>query len=136
MNAWENPQLFAKNRLPARAYFTPYADEHTAATFDRGTSARFRLLNGVWKFHYDASPQEAPQDFMQPGYDPSDWDDLQVPSSWQMHGYGHPHYTNVIFPFPVDPPRVPTENPTGSYLRTFFVPREWDGMEIVLIAGS
>jgi beta-galactosidase/beta-glucuronidase/GNAT superfamily N-acetyltransferase len=132
MNAWENPQLFAKNRLPARAFFTPYADEHTALAMERGASSRFKLLNGVWKFSYDASPQEAPQDFMQPGFEASDWDDLQVPSSWQMHGYGRPHYTNVIYPFPVDPPRVPTENPTGSYLRTFFVPKEWDGMQVDL----
>ena len=132
MNDWENPQLFARNRLPARAFFTPHAEEHTALTLSRGASTRFKLLNGVWKFHYDASPQEAPRDFMEESRDVGDWDDLQVPSSWQMHGYGKPHYTNVIFPFPVDPPRVPTENPTGSYRRSFFIPKDWDGLDVIL----
>lgn len=132
MNDWENPQLFARNRLPARAYFTPHADESTAASLNRGASPRFKLLNGLWKFHYDASPLEAPQGFMDQGYDDGDWDDLQVPSHWQLNGYGRPHYTNVIYPFPLDPPRVPTDNPTGSYRRSFYVPEEWDGMQVIL----
>ena len=74
-------------------------------------------LNGVWKFNYSLTVAEAPVDFANEDFDVSAWDDLVVPSCWQMHGYGRPHYTNVQYPFPVDPPRVPTENPTGSYRR-------------------
>ncbi len=64
--------------------------------------------------------------------DPAGWDTLAVPSHWQLHGYGRPAYTNVSYPFPVEPPYVPTENPTGDYVRTVTVPAGWDGARIVL----
>jgi beta-galactosidase/evolved beta-galactosidase subunit alpha len=117
--------MLEQNRLPGRSYFIPYAQEQAALSFERGQSPFFKLLNGTWKFCYSPSPAEVPQDFYKEAYDVEHWDDLAVPSSWQMHGYGRPHYTNVNYPFPVDPPHVPTENPTGSYRRTFFVPGEW-----------
>jgi beta-galactosidase len=62
----------------------------------------------------------------------ADWDSIDVPSHWQLRGYGAPIYTNYRFPFPVDPPRVPFENPTGDYVRTIAVPREWGEGRIVL----
>jgi beta-galactosidase len=71
-------------------------------------------------------------DFAEPGFDDAGWDRLPVPSHWQLHGYGAPAYTNVRYPFPVEPPNVPDENPTGDYRRTFTVPREWDGADAVL----
>lgn len=122
---WETQTCLERNRLHARAYFVPFADATTALSFERGISPFFTSLNGVWKFSYHASPEKAPQDFFQDDYDVQDWADLQVPSSWQMHGYGHPHYTNIDYPFPVDPPHIPTENPTGCYKRAFFVPERW-----------
>jgi beta-galactosidase/beta-glucuronidase len=132
MNDWENPQLTNRNRLPSRAYAFPYPDEASALTFERGATPWVRLLNGNWKFHYAQTPREAPEAFFDPGFDAGAWDDLTVPSCWQMHGYGRPHYTNVQFPFPVDPPRVPTENPTGSYRREFFVPEAWSDRRVFL----
>jgi len=125
MNDWENPQLVHRNRLPARAYTFPYPDEKSALA---GKSPWVRPLNGTWKFHYAPTPAEAPA----VDADATGWDDLPVPSNWQMHGYGRPHYTNVQYPFPVDPPRVPTENPTGSYRRAFTVPAHWSGRRILL----
>jgi beta-galactosidase/beta-glucuronidase len=122
---WETQTILQKNRLPAHSYFIPYANETTALSFERGNSPFFKLLNGTWKFSYAPSPAESPADFYEDSYEVGSWDDLAVPSSWQMHGYGHPHYTNVNYPFPVDPPYVPTENPTGCYRRTFYVPAEW-----------
>ena len=132
MHDWENPEIVHRNRMPARAYTFPYPDEDSASTFERGTSPQFALLNGVWKFNYSETPEEAPDGFFTKDFDDGDWDDLAVPSSWQMHGYGHPHYTNVIYPFPVDPPRVPTENPTGSYRRSFSIPENWADKQIIL----
>ncbi len=132
MHDWENPRILHHNRLPARSYTFAYPDVESARGLDRGRSPWFRLLNGVWKFHYAPTPAEAPEDFYDASCDSSDWDDLPVPSMWQMHGYGRPHYTNVQYPFPVDPPRVPTENPTGSYRREFTVPEEWAGRRILL----
>ena len=129
---WENPAVQHRNRMPARSYFVPYPDEASASTFERGRSSSFRLLNGVWKFHFADSPAEAPEQFFADPFDVSGWDEVQVPWSWQLQGYGHPHYTNVVYPFPVDPPRVPTDNPTGSYRRDFVVPSDWSDQQVFL----
>ncbi|HEX6553222.1 MAG TPA: glycoside hydrolase family 2 TIM barrel-domain containing protein [Ktedonobacteraceae bacterium] len=129
---WETHKCLQKNRLAARSYFVPYAEKKAALSFERGNSPFFKLLNGLWKFSYYPSPAEAPQGFYEDSFDVEPWDDLQVPSSWQMHGYGHPHYTNIDYPFPVDPPHVPTENPTGCYRRTFHVPDEWVNRYVTL----
>jgi len=132
MNDWENPKVFERNRLPARAYSVPYPDEASALTGERGRSPWFMLLNGTWKFHHADPPALAPDGFQEESYDVDGWDDMPVPCSWQMRGYDRPHYTNVQYPFPVDPPRVPAENPTGSYRRDFFVPEEWSGRGVIL----
>ncbi|MDP4506976.1 glycoside hydrolase family 2 TIM barrel-domain containing protein [Nonomuraea turcica] len=83
-------------------------------------------LNGTWRFRLSPTAN-VPDDFAQPSYDAADWDELPVPSHWPLHGYGAPAYTNVDFPFPVDPPHVPDENPTGDYRRTFDLPEDWTG---------
>lgn len=130
-NDWENPSLFGRNRLQPHAHFVPFPDEQAARARDR--SDRVVSLNGVWKFHLSPTVQEAPVGFERPDYDDSDWADLPVPSCWQMHGFGKPHYTNVNYPFPVDPPRVPTENPTGSYRRTLsLAPEQLTGRNVIL----
>ncbi len=129
---WENPRLLHRNRLPPRAAFIPYSSVARALTLDRTKSDRIRLLNGQWKFHYASSPAAAPEDFHDPSFDDTDWSRLPVPSCWQLYGYGRPHYTNVAYPFPIDPPRVPTENPTGCYRRWFSVPAHWTGLRVHL----
>lgn len=101
-----NEAVFRRNCLPTRTYYIP----ETAV-----------LLNGSWDFHIASTPLEAPE--------PKDdvaWGKLNVPGHWQLQGHGKPWYTNVQFPIPVCPPDVPTENPTGSYRRTFRVPSTWD----------
>jgi len=138
---WENPKLTNRNRLPARSYAFAYPDEtaaivgqpgSTASSAPSGGSPWFLLLNGQWKFHYSPTVAQAPLGFERPDYDIEAWGDIAVPLNWQMAGYGRPHYTNVQFPFPVDPPRVPTENPTGSYRRQFVVPDDWADRRITL----
>lgn len=121
----ENLNVLERNRERSRSYFVPFSSEEKALTYDRGHSSKFKLLNGVWKFHYDENPYRAPTDFHQDSFDVSEWDTIQVPHLWQFQGYGKPHYTNVQYPFPVDPPRVPTENPTGSYRRDFYIAEDW-----------
>jgi len=123
MHNWENPAVIGRGRLAGRTYYFAYPDEATARKFDRTASPWFKLLNGTWKFNYAPTPAES---------NPTEWHDLPVPSSWQMHGYGRPHYTNVPYPFPVDPPRVPTENPTGTYSREFEIGAEWSSQRIFL----
>ncbi|KGM45967.1 beta-galactosidase subunit alpha [Neobacillus niacini] len=131
-NDWENITVLQKGRLPERAYFLSFSDESSALTYDRGNSQGFKLLNGKWKFHYAENPALAPENFYQDYFDVSDWDELVVPSHWQLNGYGKPHYTNVVYPFSVNPPYVPTENPTGSYRRNFYIPALWLQEKIIL----
>ena len=89
-------------------------------------------LSGLWRFDLAPTVAEAPSGFADPGFDDSGWAQLPVPAHWQLHGYGAPAYTNVSYPFPIDPPHVPTENPTGSYRRTVAVPDTWAGQRAVL----
>src|SRR4051812_45417061 len=90
-------------------------------------------LDGIWQFRY-AERAGTPD-----GDGPDDgtgWNALPVPSHWQLHGYGAPAYTNTRYPFPVDPPRVPDENPTGDYRTTFRLPAEWpDGRTVLRFGG-
>ncbi|MBI1336413.1 MAG: DUF4981 domain-containing protein [Phycisphaera sp.] len=132
MNTWENPGLFAVNVLPARASFQSYPTPDGAKS-GRLTDAPWRLpLGGVWKFHLADAPDFAPSGFEKPAFDDTAWADLPVPSCWQMHGHGKPHYTNVQYPFAIDPPRVPSDNPTGCYRRAFHLPAEFKGMGLRL----
>jgi beta-galactosidase/beta-glucuronidase len=132
MPNWEHPETIGVNRLPGRATFIPYPDEATALTDASERSPWFRSLNGRWSFHYSPTVAESPQQFFALDYDASQWSTLPVPGCWQMHGYGYPHYTNVVYPIPLDPPHVPTENPTGAYRRSFQTPPNWEGRQIVL----
>jgi beta-galactosidase/beta-glucuronidase len=133
---WENPSLLQRNRQPAYATSLPYTDAPSAWRGERGASPFFRLLNGQWQFQYLPSPANVPPDFFAETFDASGWDSLPVPSSWQMHGYGRPQYTNVNYPFPVDPPHVPTENPVGLYRRAFTVPPLWSAKQVFLEFGG
>ena len=132
MNDWENPSLPHRNRLPAHTCLFPFPDLSTALKGNKEESPWYLSLNGPWKFHYSNSPQESPAEFQQESFDTSHWDTITVPSCWQMLGYGHPHYTNIVYPFPVDPPRVPTENPTGCYRRNFNIPAAWNTQQVRL----
>lgn len=131
-NDWENLQVLQRNRKTERAQFIPFAKKRSALTFDRKNASSFKLLNGLWKFHYADSPSLAPEEFYVEDFEAREWDDLYVPSSWQMHGYGKPVYTNVVYPFPVDPPFVPSENPTGSYVREFWITKDWLDQQVTV----
>ncbi len=122
---WENIEVLQRNRKTERAHFIPFSEKRSALTFDRNNASSFKLLNGLWKFHYADNPNLSPDEFYTENFQTSDWDDLYVPSSWQIHGYGKPAYTNVVYPFPVDPPYVPSENPTGCYVREFWITGDW-----------
>ena len=82
-------------------------------------------LSGAWRFRLSPRADGDPG-FADPGFDDRGWDLLPVPSHWQLHGYGAPAYTNVAYPFPVDPPHVPSDNPTGDYRVAFRLPPGWE----------
>ena len=104
---WFEEHLPIRGARPARAWLRSDAPELD--------------LSGSWRFRY-AERADLPADFAAPGYDDAGWDTIPVPGHWQLHGHGAPAYTNVRYPFPVDPPYVPDENPTGDHRRTFRLP--------------
>ncbi|KAJ5758790.1 hypothetical protein N7520_005946 [Penicillium odoratum] len=123
---WNNLKVLHRNTLPPRSHFYNYLDEKRALSFDR-TQSEYRSLNGQWKFRHDISPYQAPA---WDAVDPSAWNEVKVPGMWQLQGYGKPQYTNVDYPFPVDPPNVPHLNETGSYWRQFTVAKEWTDKQV------
>ena len=129
---WENPQLVGRNRLAPRAAFVGVSDEAAAVAMRQRLSPTFQLLNGRWKFHYAPAPAAAPAAFPEPDFDASAWTEITVPGHWQLQGFGRPHYTNSNYPFPCDPPHVPSENPTGCYRREFDVPESWSDKQVLL----
>ena len=131
-NDWENQKVTNFRRLESRTLMVPFADRETAL-FGNKTQTPFRkTLSGSWKFQLFPDVQSVQKEFYLEDADLSDWDDIVVPSMWQMEGYGVPHYTNSKYPFPIDPPNVPVENPTGCYVRDFEIPENWDGKRIIL----
>jgi beta-galactosidase/evolved beta-galactosidase subunit alpha len=127
---WKDPSTTSRNRVPANSYCIHYRTLSEALEPDREASSWFRLLNGDWRFSFTRHPSTVPDTFPEPSFDDAEWDTLPVPSHWQTEGFGAPHYTNIAYPFPVDPPEVPAENPTGLYRRSFEVPDAWADREI------
>jgi beta-galactosidase len=125
---WNNLNVIHRGTLPPRAHFYQYVSEKGALSLDRNES-EYVSLNGTWKFRHDESPFEAPD---WASADPLSWDDIQVPGMWQLQGYSHPTYTNVNYPFHVNPPHVPIINETGSYWKEFTTPPKWDQQQIRL----
>ena len=131
---WENPEIFQINREAPTASFYRYADAQTALQNESWENSPFyKSLNGDWQFNYAENVPARPVDFFKSDYDTSGWDKIAVPSNWELQGHGIPIYTNVIYPFPKNPPFIPhDENPVGSYKRDFEVPDNWDGNAIFL----
>jgi beta-galactosidase len=134
---WENPSVVGRNKEPPHVTFIPYPDVRSAVASDRIDSPFYESLNGKWKFHWSRAPAERPARFYRPGYDVGDWDEIDVPGNWEVLGYGIPLYTDVAYPFPPDPPRVPHDwNPVGSYRTTFTVPETWNDRQVFLHFGG
>ena len=125
-NDWEDQSVIGRNKMPARATSYSFPSEELALKGDR-TQARFLSLNGEWMFHFEADSKNRPMDFYSGEAKVSGWDKIEVPSCWEMKGYGTPIYTNSTYPFPNNPPFIKRTNPVGSYFRTFDVPEDWSG---------
>jgi len=130
---WEDLDILHVNREKPRAYYIPYSDAYSASENKRGKSPFYQTLNGNWKFKYYKSVKYVDDNFYKEDADVSAWDDLIVPSCWQVKGYDQCHYTNVNYPFPCDPPHVPDENPAGTYVREFNISKKWDDKEKYIV---
>ncbi len=132
LNDWENPEIISLNKQPAHATLMPYPSVELAKQFDPGKSVFFKSLNGEWKFKWSENTDSRPLNFYTQGFDASDWDDIEVPSNWQLKGYGIPIYTNIKHPFPAQPPKILIDNPVGSYIKTFTIPEDWDDKQVFI----
>ncbi len=145
---WENQRIFAVNKEPGHPTLIPYAstqEMYADAAFDhpweRTGSSRYMLLNGKWKFNWVADPKDRPMNFWKSSFDVSGWDEIDVPSNWEMKGYGTPLYTNATYPFADNPPFINASrgytiekepNPVGSYRRDFQLPAGWSGKQVYI----
>jgi beta-galactosidase len=129
-----NPAIVQEGQEPAHVPLVVFDSMDDALAGDWNRSPFYKPLDGYWKFRWDKSPLEAPADFYLADFDAGGWDDITVPGTWQMQGYGYALYRNIPLEFsPYDPPNVPiTFNPTGSYIRTFELPENWDNKRIFL----
>jgi len=147
---WNNLEVLQRNKLDPRASFFYFENEKLAKKGDMKQSEFFKNLNGTWKFHWADQPNERPADFYKSDFSVENWDEIEVPSNWQMKGYSYPIYTNTFYEFAdprpeiqytemkrPNPPHVPTRhNEVGSYKREFSIPANWDGKQIVLRFGA
>jgi beta-galactosidase len=136
MIPWEDPLITSLNRDAARATAYSFATVEDARLGIRENSGRMLSLNGLWDFHYAVNPDAAPKNFMNVRV--SNWDQIEVPSNWELKGYDIPIYASAVYPFrPVNPPFVPRDyNGVGSYQRTFSVPDAWGNMNVTLHFGG
>lgn len=121
---YEDLSVLHENTMPARAYFIPASKRMDNLVEHREESDRMQLLNGTWKFQYFNSIYDVQEPFFEKDYDTENFDEIQVPSVWQMAGYDTHQYTNIRYPFPFDPPYVPQDIPCGAYVHTFEYSRD------------
>lgn len=155
-NYWENETIFQENKEPGVATYMPYSTEkamkadkeYYATPWTVPVNDSYLSLNGTWKFNLVPEPSQRPTDFYKEGYDVSKWDNIPVPSNWEMQGYDKPIYANVEYPHGNTPPFINARkgfndegknygiNPVGSYVRTFDVPADWDGKRTFIHFGG
>ncbi|HCJ07536.1 MAG TPA: beta-galactosidase [Lachnospiraceae bacterium] len=121
---YEDLSMLHENTMPARAYYIPASKRMDNLVEYREASDRMQFLNGTWKFKYYESIYDVKDAFYELGFDVSDYDDMKVPSVWQLAGYDVPQYTNIRYPFPYDPPFVPQDIPCGTYVYDFMYERD------------
>lgn len=140
---WQDATVTHINRMPMTAHYLPFTTESAAlAQLKKDDVLRFQLnpqterrrsLDGVWKFQLVKKPSLAIADFFKPSYDVSQWQNINVPGSWELQGFDAPIYTDVTYPFKANPPFVPQDyNPVGHYVHEFTVPDAWKDMDVIL----
>ena len=124
---WQNPEITGRNKLPGRFMGVPFSQIVEASS--EGKSPWKLSLDGDWKFAWYPSPSEVDNNVHNDDFDDTSWSILSVPANWEMHGYGTPQYTNIVYPYSHDtlhPPAIdPNDNPTGVYRRSFTIPDDW-----------
>ncbi|MHA1729646.1 MAG: glycoside hydrolase family 2 TIM barrel-domain containing protein [Promethearchaeota archaeon] len=136
---WENSEVIGKNKEPSHCTSIPYPN--VESTLKNEKSPYFKSLSGKWKFNWVKKPDNRPKNFYKIDYNAENWEEIPVPSCWQLQGYGTALYTNAQYPFlfnrKIKPPEIPHDyNPVGSYRLNFTVPKSWDDMEVFIHFGG
>ncbi len=129
---WQNHKVIDRNKEPGHATIYPFSNKTNALTFDREKSKYIQMLNGKWRFRWFAKHTLAIPDFFTTEHNDSQWDEIQVPSNWQLKGSGIPIYTNIKDPFTANPPYIDRDNPVGLYRKSFRIPETWNGRQVFL----
>jgi beta-galactosidase len=133
---WQDPRVFGVNREAPHTNYVPFADRASALLQMSERSPYYRSLNGNWRFKWVRKPADRPTLFYQDGFDDAGWDEITVPSNWEIEGYGVPHYLDSGM-LPGPPGHVdPEYNPVGSYRRRFTLPQSWQDMQVFLHFAS
>ncbi|TDH24170.1 DUF4981 domain-containing protein [Segetibacter sp. 3557_3] len=135
-NDWENPSFFEQNKEKPHATYMLFDKKQDVIADDYSRSPYYKSLNGTWKFVYVDKHANRIKDFYRTDLNDTRWNNIQVPSNWELKNFGIPIYTNVVYPFPKNPPFIGENNPVGTYRRQFTVPANWDGREVMLQFGS
>ncbi|WP_430974522.1 glycoside hydrolase family 2 TIM barrel-domain containing protein [Sunxiuqinia rutila] len=134
---WEDPEIVQINKEAPRAHYIPYTTIEQAVQDEKWESPYLASLNGTWQFHLAQNPDERPYWFFKNDYDTRDWQEIKVPSNWEVEGFDYPIYTNVKYPHAKTPPLIQKNyNPVGSYKRTFKIPSDWTDKEVILHFGA
>ncbi len=126
MRIYENFKKTSENRQPQRSYYIPYDSLEKALSGDKNKSSYYKLLNGKWNFAYFKRDIDVPEKI-------KFTDTADVPSCWQTLGYENPGYTNVNYPYPIDAPYVPDDNPCGVYSREFEIDGLWSERKTYIV---
>lgn len=130
---WEDLTINTVNAVSTHATIISHPDNNSALSAAWRESPNVLSLDGKWKFKYSPAPAERPYWFFKNDFDTREWDEITVPSTWEREGYGVAYYVNAGYTFPVNPPYIEhSDNPVGSYKRSFTIPSGWDGKEIFL----
>lgn len=135
-NDWENPQFVDWNKEKPHATFMLFSSKQDVVKDEYSRSPWYRSLNGNWKFVYVDKYADRIKDFYRTDLNDGAWKNIPVPSNWEREGFGIPIYTNITYPYPKNPPFIGENNPVGTYRKTFTVPENWNGREVMLQFGS
>ncbi len=134
---WENHQVFAINKEAAHTSLFPFKTKRAALINNKAQSSNYLLLNGLWKFDWQRSPNDKPMGFEQNNFNDSNWSHIPVPGNWETEGFGYPIYLDERFPFTTTWPNVPKDyNPIGSYRKPFALPKSWQDKQVFLHIGA
>lgn len=131
---WENPEVFNIGQAKPHANYIPFKSFEEAIHNQAWESSFFLSLNGEWDFSWSKSPDTRPSEFYHNNYETDAWDKIDVPSNWELQGYGTPIYVNDRYPFPKNPPYIPNDNnPVGCYKKKFDIPNDWKDHRISIV---